>query len=164
MVSVDAESFLVITVAALVAALTVAVLPRRIVPPVVVLELVLGIVIGPQVLGLAQNDDFTEFFGNLGLGMLFFFAGYEIDFERLRGRPLALAGAGWFLSLVIAYGIGGALAALGVVLSLLYTGSALATTAIGTLIPILRDVGELRTRFGTYLLAAGAAGEFGRYC
>jgi Kef-type K+ transport system membrane component KefB len=37
----------------------------------------------------------------------------------------------------------------------------MATTAIGTLIPILRDSGELRTRFGTYLLAAGGVGEFG---
>ena len=62
---------------------------------------------------------------------------------------------------MLAYGIGGALAAAGVVLSFLYTGSALATTAIGTLIPILRDGGELQTRFGTYLLAAGAVGEFG---
>src|SRR4029453_15512150 len=61
----------------------------------------------------------------------------------------------------IAYGIGGALAAAGIVLSFLYTGSALSTTAIGTLIPVLRDAGALRTRFGTYLLAAGAAGEFG---
>ena len=31
----------------------------------------------------------------------------------------------------------------------------MATTAIGTLIPILRDNGELKTKFGTYLLAAG---------
>ena len=45
--------------------------------------------------------------------------------------------------------------------SLVYVGSALATTAIGTLIPVLSDTGELRTRFGTYLLAAGAVGEFG---
>ena len=45
-------------------------------------------------------------------------------------------------------------------LSLLYTGSAMATTAIGTLIPVLRDAGEMPTKFGTYLLAAGAAGEF----
>jgi Kef-type K+ transport system membrane component KefB len=37
----------------------------------------------------------------------------------------------------------------------------MATTAIGTLIPMLRDAGELRTPFGTLLLAAGAAGEFG---
>ena len=48
-----------------------------------------------------------------------------------------------------------------IVVSFLYTGSAMATTAIGTLIPILRDNGELKTRFGTYLLAAGGAGEFG---
>ncbi len=46
-------------------------------------------------------------------------------------------------------------------LSFLYSGSALATTAIGTLIPILRDEDELRTRFGTFLFAAGAIGEFG---
>ena len=93
--------------------------------------------------------------------MLFFFAGYEIDFERIRGEPLRLGAWGWVLSLVLAYGIGGALAAAGVVISYLYTGSALATTAIGTLIPILRDTGELRTRFGAYLLAASDAGEFG---
>ena len=74
---------------------------------------------------------------------------------------MKLAGIGWALSLVLAYSIGGALAAAGVVLSYLYTGSAMATTAIGTLIPILSDAGEMRTRFGTYLLAAGAAGEFG---
>ena len=53
------------------------------------------------------------------------------------------------------------LAAAGVVLSLVYTGSAMATTAMGTLIPVLRDSGELRSRFGTYLLAGGAVGEFG---
>ena len=149
------------TVVAAVAAVTVSVLPRRLVPPVVVIELLLGIAVGPEVLGLAETDDFTAFFANLGLGMLFFFAGYEIDFERVRGRPLRLAGTGWLLSLALAYGIGGALAAAGIVLSFLYTGSALATTAIGTLIPVLRDSGDLRSRFGTYLLAAGAAGEFG---
>ena len=93
--------------------------------------------------------------------MLFFFAGYEIDVHRIMGQPLRLALLGWALSLALAYTIGGALAAAGIVLSLLYTGSALATTAIGTLIPILSDSGELRTRFGTYLLAAGAVGELG---
>ena len=106
-------------------------------------------------------DEFIEFFSNLGLGMLFFFAGYEIDFERIRGAPLRLALLGWAVSLALAYTIGGILAAAGIVLSLLYTGSAMATTAIGTLIPILSDAGELRTRFGTKLLAAGAMGEFG---
>jgi Kef-type K+ transport system membrane component KefB len=160
-IQVDAESFFVIVAVAALAAITVAAVPRRLAPPVVVVELMLGIVVGPEVLGLAHTDDFIDFFSNLGLGMLFFFAGYEIDFERVKGRPLKLGLLGWLISIALAYAIGGALAAGGVVLSFLFTGSAMATTAIGTLIPILRDTGELKTRFGTYLLAAGGAGEFG---
>lgn len=161
MVEVDAASFLVIVAVASLAGLTSALLERRIAIPVVVIELLLGIIVGPDVLGLAMSDSFTDFFSNLGLGMLFFFAGYEIDFKRIQGQPLKLAVLGWVLSLVIAYTVGGLLAWAGIVLSLLYTGSALATTAIGTLIPVLRDAGELPTRFGTFLLAAGAVGEFG---
>jgi Kef-type K+ transport system membrane component KefB len=160
-IQVDTDSFFVIVLASAVAAVTVATVPGRFVPPVVVVELLLGILVGPQVLDLAETDSFIEFFSNLGLGMLFFFAGHEIDFERIKGRPLQLGALGWGLSVALAYGIGGALAAAGIVLSFLYTGSAMATTAIGTLIPILRDGGELKTRFGTYLLAAGGIGEFG---
>jgi Kef-type K+ transport system membrane component KefB len=158
---VEAGEFLAIVLAAAVAALIVTALPRRFAPPVVVLELVLGIIIGPQVLGVADIDSFIEFFSNLGLGMLFFFAGYEIDFDHIRGKPLMLAAWGWVLSVGLAYGIGGVLAAVGIVVSFLFTGSALATTAIGTLIPILRDEGEVHTRFGTFLMAAGGIGEFG---
>ncbi|HEX9967485.1 MAG TPA: cation:proton antiporter, partial [Solirubrobacterales bacterium] len=143
------------------AAVSVAILPSRFAPPVVVVELLLGILVGPQVLDLARTDDFIDFFSNLGLGMLFFFAGYEIDFERIKGQPLKLGALGWLLSVTLAYAIGGALEAAGVVVSFLFVGSAMSTTAIGTLIPILRDSGELRTRFGSYLLAAGGAAEFG---
>jgi Kef-type K+ transport system membrane component KefB len=160
--SVDPGSFLAIVGTAALAATFVAVVGiRGIFVPVVVVELVLGVVIGPQLLDLAHVDDFTEFFAALGLGMLFFFAGYEIDIERIRGLPLRLGVLGWIMSLALAYALGGILAAAGVVVSLVYVGSALATTAIGTLIPVLSDTGELKTRFGTYLLAAGAVGEFG---
>jgi Kef-type K+ transport system membrane component KefB len=152
--------FAIIAVSALAGTVTAVAGERGVLVPVVVVELLLGVVLGPQVLGLHVNQ-FITFFSDLGLGLLFFFAGYEIDMHRIMGRPLRLALLGWALSLALAYTIGGVLAALGIVLSLLYTGSALATTAIGTLIPILSDAGELRTRFGTYLLGAGAVGEFG---
>jgi Kef-type K+ transport system membrane component KefB len=158
---IDAASLLVIVAVAALAGLTVMALAPRVALPVVVLELLFGIVIGPQALDLAQVDATTKFLSNLGLGMLFFFAGYEIDFERIRGRPLELGALGWIISLALAYGIGGVLAAAGIIVSYLYTGSAMATTAIGTLIPILRDEKELHTRFGSYLLGAGAIGEFG---
>ena len=161
MIDVDTSSFFAIVLVAAIAATTVAIVPKRYAPPVVVLELFMGILIGPEVLEIAGTDNFIEFFSNLGLGMLFFFAGYEIDFERIKGTPLKLGAWGWLLSIALAYGIGGILAAAGIIVSFLYTGSAMATTAIGTLIPILRDNGELKTKFGTYLLAAGGVGEFG---
>ena len=160
-IGVDPEQFLAVVATAAVAGTLSAVLAgRSVLVPTVVVELLLGVLIGPQVLGL-EASEFLEFFADLGLGMLFFFAGYEIDLRRIAGMPLRLAAIGWAISLALAYAIGGVLAAAGIVLSLLYTGSALATTAIGTLIPILSDSGQLRTRLGTYLLAAGAVGEFG---
>ncbi len=161
MVDIDTGAFFAIVVASALASLVVGIVGARFVLPVVVLELVFGILIGPEFLNFAQPDEFVMFFSNLGLGMLFFFAGYEIDFERIRGHPLRLAAIGWGMSLVLAYVLGGVLALLGVVLSLVFVGSAMATTAIGTLIPILRDAGDMRTRFGKYLLGAGAMGEFG---
>jgi Kef-type K+ transport system membrane component KefB len=161
-VEVHPGSFLIVVGTAAVAGTLAALASGRgLLVPVVVIELLAGVLIGPRVLDLVKVTDFMTFFSDLGLGMLFFFAGYEIDLHRIRGLPLRLAGLGWAMSLAIAYAIGGALAAAGIVLSLLYTGSALATTAIGTLIPILSDSGELKTRFGTYLLAAGAVGELG---
>ena len=114
-IEVDSGSFFAIVVVAALAAVTVAIVPRRLAPPVVVLELLLGILIGPEVLGLANTDAFIDFFSNLGLGMLFFFAGYEIDFDRIRGRPLELGALGWLVSIVIAYSLAGVLAAAGVV-------------------------------------------------
>jgi Kef-type K+ transport system membrane component KefB len=160
-IEVDSGSFFAIVVVAALAAITVATVPRRYAPPVVVVELMMGILIGPEVFDLAKTDPFINFFADLGLGMLFFFAGYEIDFDRIRGKPLELGILGWVFSIGLAYSIGGLLALAGVVVSFLYTGSAMATTAIGTLIPILKDNGSLKTRFGTFLMAAGGAGEFG---
>jgi Kef-type K+ transport system membrane component KefB len=160
-VQIEPASFLVVVALGALAGTLSAILGGRgLLLPTVVIELLFGVIVGPQVLGL-DTTDLLEFFSDLGLGMLFFFAGYEIDLRRISGTPLRLAAFGWALSLVLAYTIGGVLAAAGIVLSLVYTGSAIATTAIGTLIPILSDSGELRTRLGTYLLAAGAVGEFG---
>jgi Kef-type K+ transport system membrane component KefB len=157
-----ASSLLVIAATAALASLLVAAAgSRHSPPPVVVLELLLGMVVGPQVLGLAHVSPTTELFSDLGLGMLFFFAGYEIDLGRIRGRPARLAGAGWLLSVALAYAIGGVLEASGLVVSFLYAGSALASTALGLLIPILRDARELRTPFGTQVLAVGTVGEVG---
>lgn len=127
----------------------------------VVLEIALGILIGPQLLDWAGVDDVIDFLSELGLLFLFFLAGMEIEFRHVRGRPARLAGTGWLASLVIAMAIAGVLAATDQILDPLYVGAAICTTAMGTLMPILKDSGMLQTKFGNLVVAAGAVGEFG---
>ena len=85
----------------------------------------------------------------------------ELDLERVRGRPLTLAIRGWVLSLVLGLVVAAFLYVLPIVHSPMMVGLALSTTALGTLLPILRDAGQLETEFGRLVLAAGAVGEFG---
>ncbi len=128
--------------------------------PTVVLELVFGIVLGAEVLGIHVTPPIS-FFADLGLGLLFFFAGYELDLRRVAGQTASartvrvghLARDRVQRRAILAAG--------GVVLSLLNTGSALVTTAIGTLLPIVSDAGELRTRLGTTCWRPGSVGEIG---
>lgn len=117
--------------------------------------------IGPEVLAWAHLTSFVTGLADLGLAFLFFVAGYEIDFAGLRGEPLRLGGLGWVVSLVGGLAVGSVLLLSGFVLSHLLVALALTTTAIGMLLPIVRDRGLLETPFGGYLLAAGAVGEFG---
>jgi Kef-type K+ transport system membrane component KefB len=133
----------------------------RIQLPLVVAEIGLGILVGPQALGWAAAGPTIQVLANFGLAFLFFLAGFEIDFPAIRGRPILLAALGWLASLVVCLGVGLGLQGCGVVDSGLIVGAALATTALGTLMPILRDANELPTRFGAYAVASGAMGEFG---
>ena len=131
--------------------------------PMVVWELVLGMVLGPNVLGLARDahNQLWTWFSTAGLGALLFMAGLDIDFDRVRGRPVELALSGWCISLALGGACGLLLRALGVIQFPTIVALALATTALGTLIPTLKDSGRLNTAFGTHVLAAGSAGEFG---
>lgn len=129
--------------------------------PLVVVEICLGIVVGPQVLGWATPGHTVNVLANFGLAALFFMAGLEIDFPAIRGRPITMAALGWLASLVICLGVGFGLKEFGLVQSALFVGAALTTTALGTLVPILRDAKESSTRFGAYAMAHGAIGEFG---
>jgi Kef-type K+ transport system membrane component KefB len=160
----DTGSFLVVLTVAALAPLIAAAAGRAtagVIVPIVVVELVLGAVVGPHGFGAAHLDSTLNFLATLGLGFLFFFAGYEIDFPELRGWPFRLALIGWAISLLLAYSFAGLLAAGGVVISGLLTGSAMSTTAIGTVLPVLRDTGQLSGRFGPSIMGAGAVGELG---
>ena len=136
-------------------------LPIRLRLPLVVLELVFGMIVGPHGFDLIAAEGNLRLLSALGLSFLFFLAGMELDFSVLKGPPLRLGVLGWIASITLAMIATHALAWAGLVTDPLLVAVALATTAIGTLLPILREAGELDTRFGRFVLGAGALGEFG---
>jgi len=145
---------------ALVAALTpllVAILPGPRIPQVVVF-LIGGVLIGPHVLGLAETGN-IQLLSDVGLGFLFLLAGYELDPLLLRQRPGRLAITGWLMSAAISVAVTAGLTAAGYIKDYVPVGLALTTTALGTLLPILRDNGMLGGNFGRQVFAAGAVGE-----
>ncbi len=126
--------------------------------PIVVFELLLGILVGPSVLGWAQPSAFVDTLSEFGLAMLFFVAGSEIEFQAFRGRTGRNATFGWLISLAAGVGLAWVFAPGE---EAVIIGIALSSTALGTILPILRDAGELRTPFGRAVGAVGAVGEFG---
>ena len=72
------------------------------------------------------------------------------------GRRAALS---WLVTAALAGGVVGLLYAVGLVRAFVPVAIALTTTALGTLLPILRENHLLRGLLGSHLLAAGAVGE-----
>jgi Kef-type K+ transport system membrane component KefB len=151
------ETLLVVAAVAALAPVLVALLPGPRIPQVVVL-LAGGVLIGPQALGWADRPA-IDLLANVGLGFLFLLAGYELDLHLFRERPGRLAIVAWLVTVALAAATVGVLAAIGFVRAFVPVALGLTTTALGTLLPILRDNDMLGGRFGRYLLAAGAVGE-----
>ena len=151
------SSLLAVGVVSSLAPLIVALLPGPRVPQIVVLILG-GIVIGPQGFGLS-DPAVLNLIANIGLGLVFLLAGYELDPAMFRERAGRLALTGWVITVALAAALVGALAALGLVDAFVPVALGLTTTALGTLLPILREHNLLVGPFGRYVLAAGAAGE-----
>jgi Kef-type K+ transport system membrane component KefB len=150
------ELFAVVAVAA-VAPLVAALIPHQRVPQVVLLILG-GILIGPQGLGLEPLHE-VELVANVGLGFVFLLAGFEIDPAVLFARAGKLALLAWVSAAILATVAVGALAALGYVTAFVPVALALTTTALGTVLPILREQGMLDGALARYFLASGAVGE-----
>jgi Kef-type K+ transport system membrane component KefB len=129
--------------------------------PVVVLEVILGIVIGPHVLELVRFDGFVAEMFTFGMATTLFMAGVELDFGQIKGRPLSLAALGWITSLLLGFAAVGMLHVIPQVRAPQMVTLALCTTGLGTLVPVFRDGGQLDTPFGRFFLAAGTLGEVG---
>jgi hypothetical protein len=152
------QSLFVVALVAALAPVIVGLIPRLRVPQVVVL-IVGGMIVGPQVFDLADPES-IELLSNVGLGFLFLLAGYELELALFRQRAGKLAVIAWVASAALAVGLVGILASTGLVRAFVPVALGLTTTALGTLLPILRDHNMLRGSLGSYVLAGGAVGEF----
>jgi Kef-type K+ transport system membrane component KefB len=158
----DAAEFAIGAVAVSFAIVLAALIPallRLAILPAVVLEILFGVAIGPQGMGLVHHNEILDVLSELGLAILFLIAGLEINPVQVRGAPTRLALRGWGLSLAIGLALGFGGQALGLFSGGGFIAIAIATTAIGALMPILKDAGLLAPPYGPFVLASGAVGE-----
>jgi len=149
-----------IVLCSVLAPLMAGLVPRKLVPEVVLL-LLLGVLVGPNVLGWAITTDPIDLLSELGLGMLFLLAGYEIELGELTGAGGRRAWWTWLACLLAALAVVWLLGLSGVIHAEAAVAIALTSTALGTLLPILKDSGMLGTAVGGTVMHHGAFGELG---
>jgi Kef-type K+ transport system membrane component KefB len=154
---VSLTSVALVSLLALLAPLVVRLI--RLPVPEIIVQILFGVIIGPQVLGWARVDQPVRVLSLIGLSFLLFLAGLELDFDRLRGRTLQTAAGGFVLSAVLALAFGGILGAAGLVKSPLLIAVILSATSVGIVIPILSDSGEVDTPLGRLVVAGGSLAE-----
>jgi Kef-type K+ transport system membrane component KefB len=128
--------------------------------PVQVVEILLGVVVGPQVLGWAQIDEPVQVVSLLGLAFVLFLAGFELDLHQLRGRLLRSAIGGFACTFVLALAIGFGLDGAGLVGSPVLAAILLSATSLALVTPVLRDGRQLSSRLGQLSMAAASVSEF----
>jgi Kef-type K+ transport system membrane component KefB len=159
-VDISFTNLLIVAAAAFAAPLALGLVPSvRL--PAVVLEIVLGIVLGPSVLDWARVDDAVQLMSLLGLAFLLLLAGLEVEIEQFRGRLLRLTGLGFVASFAIALAYAFALHAAGLVKSPLLIAIIASATSLGIVIAVLKDAGESTSQFGQLVLAGASIADVG---
>jgi Kef-type K+ transport system membrane component KefB len=160
MQAVHFTNLLIVVAVGLAAPLVLGFFPRLRLPAIV-LEIVLGIVIGPSGLGWVEPDLPVSILSLVGLAFLLFLSGLEIDVERLRGRVLKLTALGFVVSFAISVVVGLGFQAGGFVKSPLFVAIVLVATSLGVIVPVLKDSDNISSSFGQLVIAAASIADFG---
>ena len=157
--TVDLISLAVIALVAVACPIVAKLIPNKLIPETVFL-LIAGALLGPNMANVIVLTDSVGLLSDLGLAFLFLLAGYEINPKSLTGSQGKRGLATWCVSIVLAF--------LVVRFTPFFSVSqidgialviALTTTALGTLMPILKERGLTGTRVGESILAYGTWGE-----
>jgi len=142
---------------------------RRI--PVVVGEILAGILIGPSVLGWVRSEDpILDILAEIGFAFLMFLSGLEIDFSILfaaakpgqdkRKSPIFLAGASFLITITLAAGVGFWLAGAGYVRDPWMMTLILSTTSLGIVVPVLKEKKLSSSNLGQTILLSALFADF----
>jgi Kef-type K+ transport system membrane component KefB len=159
MVTFDFTGLLVVAAVAFVAPILASVVPRHLIPAVV-LEVLFGLAVGPQGLGWVQPQGAVELLYIMGFGFLLFLAGQDIDPSHFRDPMLRVTGVAYLCSLALAFPVALGLIAVASGADLRLIALALTSSSLGILVPVVRDSGDLNTEFGQLTVLAGTVGEF----
>ena len=158
MPAITYSGILIIAMTAVAVPALLALVPRLPVPEAVA-EVLAGILIGPALLGWVHVNAPIRVLSDLGLGMLLFLAGLEIDIESLRGRLGRLAGWAFGGSVLLGLACGLVLSVAGAGAKPVFLAVVLTSTSAGLLLPLLKDAGQERTPFGQLVMTAAALAE-----
>ena len=158
MLTISFNSVLIIAAVAVLVPLVSGLLPWLPVPGAA-LEVIAGILVGPSVLGWVRVDAPVQVLSDLGLGMLLFLAGLEIDIERLRGPLARLAVSAFAVSVVLALICGYVFGLASHGEQPLLLAIILMSTSAGLLLPLLKDAQEESTAYGQLIMTAAALAE-----
>jgi Kef-type K+ transport system membrane component KefB len=158
MPAITFSGVLIIALVAVAVPVALALMPRLPVPGAV-LEVLAGILIGPALLGWVHVNASIQVLSDLGLGMLLFLAGLEIDIESLRGPLGRLAGRAFGGSVLLGLACGFVLSLAGAGAKPVFLAVVLTSTSAGLLLPLLKDAGQERMPFGQLVMTAAALAE-----
>jgi Kef-type K+ transport system membrane component KefB len=155
----DYGNLLIVMAAATFAPLVLDVSPLPAIPPIVI-DILAGILIGPQVLDIVSVDAPLEVFSQVGLVFLFFLAGLEIAFHAHGERHLGAVAAAFGVSLVLAALVAVGFDAAGIAETPILVAIILAATSFGIVVAVLKDAGLTGTPFGQLVIAAASIADF----
>ncbi len=136
-------------------------IPRHPVVPLLVVELLIGIVLGPEVLGWVDPKGLVSLISSLGAAVLFFLAGFHVEPRLIRGDDGRRNALTWVLVALLAFGVTSLGDGFGLADTPYVLGIVLCTTAVGALLPILSDLKLKHDPVGNATLGVGAFGELG---
>lgn len=135
--------------------------------PTAISEILMGIIIGKTGLNIVQPSTSVQYIANLGVIILIFLGGMEIDFSLLEPKkdktvysPLGTSFAGFLTIFVMSMLLSGILYVTGTFSEFILAVILFSTIALGVIISLLKEADLLNNNYGQTILLTSAFGEF----